>query len=289
MGHGHWGTLWAFPLLVAACGKTSDDADGAMSGGGTGGAGTSASSASSVGLTGSGGVGTTGSDSGGSASQPLGVGGEAGHGNEGGTSAGGGTGGIGGGVSASCEDVTPCGGDVVGTWTVIDSCLRAGGSVDLSGLGLNCSAAPTEGSLEVTGTWSASSEGIVSDNTHTFGDATFEIPEECSHTATQPILCPRFNDVLAAIMGYASLACVDSAVEWCACSATVKQTGGMGLISANPITNGTYTTADGVLAVSDGTNHAEYSYCSFEDTLTLSLKSAGRTGTVTGTILLQKH
>lgn len=259
-----------------------------MSGGGTGGAGTSASSASSVGLTGSGGVGTTESDSG-SASQPLGVGGEAGHENEGETSTGVENGGTGGGVSASCEEVTPCGGDVVGTWTVIDSCLRAGGSVDLSGLGLNCSAAPTKGSLAVTGTWSANSEGIVSDNTHTFGDATFEIPEECSHTATLPILCPRFNDVLAPILGYASLACVDSAVEWCACSATVKQTGGMGLISSSPITNGTYTTADGVLTVSDGTNSAEYSYCSSDATLTLSLKSPGRTGTVTGTILLQKR
>ncbi|HEU5074368.1 MAG TPA: hypothetical protein VFU02_09350 [Polyangiaceae bacterium] len=170
---------------------------------------------------------------------------------------------------------------------MIDSCLRAGGSVDLSGLGLNCSAAPMDGSLAVTGTWSANSEGIVSDNTHTFGDATFQIPEECSHTV--PALCPRFDDVLPPILGYASLACVDSTVEWCACAATAEQTGGMGLVSSSPITNGSYTTADGVLIVSDGTNHTEYSYCSFENTLTLSLKSARRTGTVTGTILLQKR
>lgn len=52
--------------------------------------------------------------------------------------------------------------------------------------------------------------------------------------------------------------------------------------------NGSYTTADGVLTVSDGVNHTEYSYCSFDDTLTFRSGALGRTGTVTGTILLQK-
>jgi hypothetical protein len=153
-----------------------------------------------------------------------------------------------------------------------------------------CTAAPTTGSLEVTGTWSASSEGmLVSDNTHTSGDATIDVPLECSRTSSLRILCASLAAPIAPYLGYSSLACVDSASAWCACSATFEQTGGMGLISTSPMTNGTYTTADGVLTVSDGVNHTEYSYCSFENTMTLSLKSVGKTGTVTGTILLQKR
>jgi hypothetical protein len=197
---------------------------------------------------------------------------------------------MGGEVSASCDNVSPCGGDVVGTWTVIDSCLTVGGSADLSEFGLGCTGAPTTGSLAVSGTWSASAEGmLVSDDTRTFGDATIDVPEECAATSSLLIRCASLAAPIAPYLGYASLACIDSASVWCACSATFEQTGGMGLISASPMTSGTYTTADGVLTVSDGVNHTEYSYCSFENTLTLSVKSVGKTGTVTGTILLQKQ
>ncbi len=243
---------------------------------------------------GSGGTGTAGSGSGGSAGQAAGVGGqaqgEAGIGDEGGASPGGGNGGSGGGPSASCDDVTPCGGDVVGTWTVIDSCLAVGGSVELKDFGLGCNSAPTTGSLEVTGTWSASAEGLtISDNTTTSGDATFDVPQACADTGTTPIACPRLAEPIGPHLSYASLACVDSTSAWCECSGTVEQTGGMGLISTSPITSGTFATADGVLTVSDGTNHTEYAYCSSGDTLTLSLKSVGKTGTVTGTVLLQRR
>lgn len=185
----------------------------------------------------------------------------------------------------------PCGGDVVGSWTVVDSCLKVSGSVTgLTFLGLGCGAAPTTGSLEVTGTWSASSDGLVVDNTHTSGDSTFDMPMECTNTPTSPLVrCPSLNDVLAPVLGAASLDCVDSESAWCGCSATFAQSGSMGLITSSPMTSGSYTTAGGVLTASDGVNHAEYSYCSFEDTLTLSLAGAGRTGTVIGSILLQKQ
>jgi hypothetical protein len=193
-------------------------------------------------------------------------------------------------MSASCDDVMPCGGDVVGTWTVIDSCLKVSGDVVMTDLGLGCTAAPTMGTLEVIGTWSARSEGMTFlDDTTTSGAATIEVPAECADSATQPIRCPSLAGPIVAIAGYASLACVDSEIAWCACSATFDQAGGMGLISTSPITSGTYTTADGVLTVSDGTNRVEYSYCSSEGTMLLSPKSVSKTGTVTGTILLQKQ
>jgi hypothetical protein len=172
----------------------------------------------------------------------------------------------------------------------MDSCLTIGGSVThLNELGLGCSAAPTTGSLEIAGTWSASAEGVVSDGTHTSGDAVFHVPTECAHTAAQPIACPRLAGPIADFIGTASLACVDSASAWCDCSATYAQTGSIGFISTSPATSSTYTTADGVLTVSDGTNQTEYSYCVAGDTLTLSLVGASKTGSVTGTILLQKQ
>jgi hypothetical protein len=196
----------------------------------------------------------------------------------------------GGGLEASCENVTPCGGDIVGAWTVIDSCLTVGGSVDVKDFGLGCNSAPTTGSLEVTGTWSASAEGMtISDDTTTFGDTAFELPPACAETATLPIACSKLAEPIGSYLSYASLACVDSSSAWCECSGTVEQTGGMGLVSTSALTSGTYTTADGVLTVSDGTNHTEYAYCSSEDTLTLSLKSVSKTGTVTGTILLRRR
>lgn len=61
----------------------------------------------------------------------------------------------------------------------------------------------------------------------------------------------------------------------------------MGFMTTTPATSSIYTTADGMLSVFAGTNHTEYSCCVFEDTLTLSLASASKTGSLTGTILLQ--
>lgn len=304
--------IWCFLAAVAAsavsltcAGDSRDDerrapeyaggaTSGASSGGGvqpdaagtssTGGAGTGGTSGGAqpdtAGTSTSGGAATAGT--GGSQTGGLGVGNA---GVSGIPSAGGGRAE----VNASCDNVLPCGGDVLGSWTVIDSCLNVGGDVVLADFGLGCSAAPTTGSLEVTGSWSASAEGVVSDDTTTSGDATIDVPVECSESAALAIRCPALAAPIGLVLGYASLACVDSESAWCACSGSFEQTGGMGLISATPIRSGTYTTADGVLTVSDGTNRAEYFYCSSEDTLVLSVRSVLDTGAVTGTIVLQRQ
>src|SRR5262245_40218129 len=38
----------------------------------------------------------------------------------------------------SCSNVAACGGSVVGTWTVMSSCLKVTGELDLALAGLNC-------------------------------------------------------------------------------------------------------------------------------------------------------
>src|SRR3954447_23352750 len=74
---------------------------------------------------------------------------------------GGGTGGtsVNGGAEASCSNGTPCGGDVVGTWTVNSSCLKVTGTLDLMSFGAGCPTAPVTGSFHVTGTFTANSDG----------------------------------------------------------------------------------------------------------------------------------
>ena len=71
----------------------------------------------------------------------------------GGSSTGSGTGG------GSCTNVTACGGNVVGTWTVSSSCLTLSSSnLDISLAGLDprsCTNVTLTGSLKVTGTWTA--------------------------------------------------------------------------------------------------------------------------------------
>src|SRR5512134_989071 len=43
-------------------------------------------------------------------------------------------------VQASCLGVTPCGGDVVGTWVAAGSCLPVSGDANMAGFGLGCTA-----------------------------------------------------------------------------------------------------------------------------------------------------
>ena len=68
----------------------------------------------------------------------------------GGTVSSGGSTGTGGG-GTSCPNVTACGGNLVGTWTVTSSCLKVSGNLDLSLAGAGCPSTPVTGDLQVTG------------------------------------------------------------------------------------------------------------------------------------------
>src|SRR5690606_35189749 len=54
-------------------------------------------------------------------------------------------------LDASCDNVSACGGDVVGTWSAGGSCLAVSDMADISGFGLGCFTVPVEGTLQVTG------------------------------------------------------------------------------------------------------------------------------------------
>jgi hypothetical protein len=199
------------------------------------------------------------------------------------------------GGEGSCTNVTPCGGDVVGTWTVVSSCLTVSGGVDLSNYGLGCVSAPVMGSLRVSGSWTANADGTYSDNTTTQGNVQIDFGCDCRGGAGTCTTCPRFGALLTS-PGYAAVTCADATGSdaeicecgpGCTCTATIDQAGGIGVAPMYPSATGTYTTSGTVLTMTAG--EQEYSYCVSGDTLTLTPQSTPTTGTLTGTVVLQRQ
>jgi hypothetical protein len=248
-------------LLLAGCGDMNSGNTATGGAGGSGGQGATGGSSGSTG-------------SGGSAGSGVGTGGTSG------------TGGSGGG--GACTDVTACGGDVVGIWTVSSSCLTVGGNVDMQAGGLACPTAAVTGSLQVTGTLTLNSDGTYSDNTHTSGTEVLDVPAECKELSGTTFECDRLGGPLQGL-GYSVANCVDAASGGgCTCTATVDQDGGIAVVSTGAPTSGNYTTASNAITISGGQVDHAYSYCVSTATLTVTPQGAGWAGTVTGSVVLQK-
>ena len=100
-----------------------------------------------------------------------------------------GTGGSGGGGGTPCPNVTACGGDVVGTWTVMSSCLTMSGNLDLTPLNAGCASAPVTGQFMVSGSWSAAADGTYTDSTTTTGTEQFTLAPSCLVISSTPVSC----------------------------------------------------------------------------------------------------
>lgn len=209
----------------------------------------------------------------------------------GGTTAAGGSpsGGTSGGETpkATCTNLAaPCGGDVVGTWTVAEACLPVTGNIDPTTFGLNCTAAPVAGTLQVSGSFAAMADGTFADNTTTSTEQTIDVPPACLNISGTVTQCSRIGSPLKAL-GYSMVTCVDAASGGCTCTAVAQQMGGMGLLSLEKPAMGTYTAAANVLTTV-GEIETKYDYCVTGNALTVSLQTPGQTGTVSGTIVLTK-
>ena len=216
----------------------------------------------------------TGGQAGAATGGSSGTGGQAGAAATGGSSSGGGGG--------SCSNVTPCGGDVVGTRNVASSCLILSGDMDVTLAGLGCSTVPVTGSLQVTGTWTANANGTYRDNTTTTGSITFPLDDSCLTISSVKVECSKISVVFTAL-GWATSTCSIGASGKCYCSAAADQSGGIGVISPWASNSGTYNTSGSGLHVDDS---VEYSYCVSGNTLTLTPKPTILP--VTGTVVLQK-
>jgi hypothetical protein len=187
-----------------------------------------------------------------------------------------------------CNNVMPCGGDVVGTWNVTGACLAVSGALDTTSfsLGDTCSATVT-GALDVSGTWTANADGTYTDGTTVTGSETVEMTADCKELSGTATTCNRLTGPFEA-GGYATVECVDNATTGgCTATTTIDQAGGIGVAPGYPLTEGNYTTAGNTLTIEAGTQ--EYTYCVSGTTLTLTPVIAALTGTVTGSVVLQKQ
>jgi len=185
-----------------------------------------------------------------------------------------------------CRTVTPCGGNVVGTWTVASSCLTVGGGLDLTMLGIGCTFAPVAGSLQVSGTFTAKSDGSFVDNTTTTGSEQFTLAPSCLLVSGTTVTCDNIGVIFPAI-GFASATCTSTGGGFCDCTGTVNQNGGIGLVDWNAATTGNYSTSSSVLKTTDGRSSWLYSYCASGNTLTMTPETMSPT--TAGKIELQKQ
>jgi hypothetical protein len=188
----------------------------------------------------------------------------------------------------SCDIAsTPCGGDVVGTWKVMDCPLTLTGPLDIRGFGLGCSFGTTlSGALEVSGTWMADAMGNVWDNTTTRGVHEFSLAAACLEVAASTC-----NDIGTPLRNtyYDTAECIDAPTGGCTCSGTFNQQGGLAVIAASPPQMGTYSVAGSSLTTSYGGTETTYEYCVMDDALVLTVPTQGSVGFVGGSIVLQKE
>jgi hypothetical protein len=197
-------------------------------------------------------------------------------------------------VDTDCTDVTPCGGDVVGTWRVTASCLAVTGELNTESAGPYCTA-PITGTLEVTGTWTANVDGTYTDRTITTGTVQFNLMYMCKEFDGSCISCATFGGFFKSF-GYTEATCEDEpnpAVTGycgggCNCTAIVEKAGGLGVIS-NTTINGNYTIDGSTLTISEIWPEQAYSYCVSESALTMTPVSTDWSGTVTGAIELRRQ
>jgi hypothetical protein len=200
----------------------------------------------------------------------------------------------------SCENVTACGGDAVGTWFAHDtgSCLVVSGTADVSKLGIGCSEALIDGTISVTGNWTIADDGTFADNATTTAELTMELEEVCLDISGTVSQCDRLGLVMAGAAGLDSVICTNSTITegGCTCLGTVEQQGASAYpMGFNARTSGTYVTADNTITVTGtsarpGLAELAYSYCIDEaGFMHVTPTTPTIFGTVAGTIVLQQQ
>jgi hypothetical protein len=206
---------------------------------------------------------------------------------------GGAAGGMGAGSTDStdklCATVDACGGDAVGNWKVMSSCLRSTGQSDISAFGLPCVTAEITGTVSVTGSLVLSADGRYTDQTVTTGSEAWALDQEClAHWAT-PVTCERIGAALRSVLSesYEDFKCADAASGGgCTCQGQINQSGGMGVLYNDIHTIGPYTLTAGTLILDDVLT---YSFCAVNGArLTVLPQPASGTRPYTGSIVFGK-
>jgi hypothetical protein len=142
--------------------------------------------------------------------------------------------------SMDCSNVSPCGGDVVGTWNIASSCLELTGDMDVLLTSLGCPTVPVVGSLRTTGTFVANADGSYEDKTTTTGHVAFPLNPDCLAISGVGVGCDRVGAIFPAV-GWKTAVCEESAGQ-CNCELSTEQEAGLGVILPYTEPPGQYTT-----------------------------------------------
>jgi hypothetical protein len=189
----------------------------------------------------------------------------------------------------SATNVTPCGGDLVGSWDVTSSCLKLSGDFTSRGTGLGCDTFKVTGAAQVSGSFVMTADKKFQDNTTTTGDVTVTLEKNCLFMSGSWTSCDLISIAIEGL-GYTDVHCVNGTAGGCNCPGKINQKGTMGLIVSTPEVKGTYTTKDNTFT-SDDPNPLTgadlvYSYCVDNGTMTVTPKTTSPT--TTGSIVLKK-
>ncbi len=194
----------------------------------------------------------------------------------GGGSGGGQTGGAGGGGNdggAACPSVSPCGGDVVGTWQVTQACLS--GTEDLNS---TCPGASASITSSFAGTVIYSSNNTYTSMITGSGTTQFHYPGACLPTG---YTCTQFSQLLMSVGSYSSVDCAPDAAGVCNCDAVTS--------SLPSDESGTFTTSGVALTTMHGGSTSSGTYC-VQGNVMYQMQAPGDGGTqATGVVVLRRQ
>jgi len=154
--------------------------------------------------------------------------------------------------------------------------------LDLSAIGAGCPSAAVTGSLTANGTFTANANGTYSDDTSTSGEEQFDLAPSCLVISSTQTDCAGAANIISSL-GYSTVTCTPVSSGGCTCSATIKQSGGPGLVSVFATPNGNYVTSDNQLTLDA---QMPYAYCVSGNTMTWTPKPANPTES--GTLVFEK-
>jgi hypothetical protein len=197
------------------------------------------------------------------------------------------SGGVGG---ATCANGSACGGDIVGQWTIVSSCVTISGQTTIP----TCTQPMSiqAANVQIAGTIEYRSDGTLT-QTETVSDSiNTTFPAACLTNGTVTMTCAQLNQAMQLQQGQMgdagiqSMTCTDAAGGGCVCTAAQH---------ATSTTTGTYTVNNGVLSeTQNGGTPSQSDYCVQGTQLTesphASSTGAGATQmTMSGNIVLQKQ
>ncbi len=179
-----------------------------------------------------------------------------------------------GGTGATCPTFTPCGGDVLGDWTIKDFCL---GSAMSDALSEFCPGATVSvGPIMATGTLSFKADGTEVGSATLSYQGSVHIPADCYTEAN----CATYETALNTVNGVSTASCSWDAATGCSCAMSINQAPSMG--------SGTYQVqgTDILFTSSDSGNTSVSNFCVSGNTLRIVSADAG--STLTSSITLTR-